>query len=419
MLKAGALIYAVVVSFIFVLISGSIILLKYQSLFYQEILEQEETLMLNANSGINLLLANWQAFQEGTPKTVDIFKEGSDSVNLMTRQWGLYRVMASEAIHRGKKFEKACISACRPDTTLALYLAQTDDALALCGKTVIKGKCFLPKGGVKRAYIEGQTFQGNKLINGPTEEAQKQLPPVDAYLLEKNLKLLSGIFTENDSVITWDMLPNGNIDNSFLDKTLVITSEVPVSLNGMNIKGNVVIWAKGEVGIESSSVLEDVLICASRVTVADRYSGSVHIVASEEIIIGEECVLNYPSSITILRDKAQETEKTTIKIGEESRLKGALMLYEKQTNFRNPSLVAIDKGVEIEGQVYTTGNFENKGKVHGNVYCKRFYLKTSSSSYGNHLLNAEINVSELSRLYSGIRVEGNSPTEYLVAKWVF
>lgn len=419
MLRAGALIYAVVVSFIFVLISGSIILLKYQSLFYQGILEQEEILMINAGSGINLLLANWQTFEEGTTKTVDLFKEGSDSVNLMTRQWGLYRVMASEAMHRGKKFEKACVSACRPDTSLALYLANTDDALALCGKTLIKGKCFLPKGGVKRAYIEGQTFQGNKLIDGLTEEAQKQLPSVDGYLLEQNMKLLSGIFTENDSIVNWNMLPNGDINNSFLDKTLVITSESPISLNGLNIRGNVVIWAKGEVTIESSSVLEDVLICAPKVVIADRFNGSLHIVANKEIIIGEECSLNYPSSITILREKAQEVEKTTIKMGEESRLKGVLMLYEKQTSFRNPSLISIGEDVEIEGQVYTNSSFENKGKVYGNVYCKEFYLKTPSSVYGNHLLNAEINASKLSRLYSGVEVGSNANPEYLVAKWVY
>ncbi len=418
MLKAGALIYAVIISFIFVLISGSIILLKYQSLIYQEVLEREGNLMLNANSGVNLLLANWKEFEENTPITSDLFENGTDSVTLKTRQWGLFRLMVSEAKHRGSKFAKVCLSACRPDTSLALYLANKDDALSVSGKTVIKGDCYLPKAGVKRAYIEGQTFQGDKMINGSIEVAGKKLPTIDKHLIDENLKLLNGFFTINDSVISLGMITSDSIHNSFLKKTLVITSEVPIMISGLSISGNVIIWSKEEIVVERNSALTDVLICGPEVTIESGFEGSLHIVSSQEINIGEGCILNYPSSIALLREKAQETEKTTIKISTKTKLKGAVLLYEEQTNFRNPSLVSIGEEVEIEGQVYTNGNLEHRGKVQGNVYCNEFFLKTLSSTYGNHLLNAEINISELSKLYGGLRVKDEQAPEYIVAKWV-
>ena len=50
----------------------------------------------------------------------------------------------------------------------------------------------------------------------------------------------------------------------------------------------------------------------------------------------------------------------------------------------------IDKGAVVSGFVYCNGETELKGTINGAIYTQSFYLKTASSAYQNHLLNAEI-----------------------------
>ena len=60
---------------------------------------------------------------------------------------------------------------------------------------------------------------------------------------------------------------------------------------------------------------------------------------------------------------------------------------------------------------------ELKGDVWGSVYCDKFILSTSSSVYENHLLDATIDFSRLSKHYVGINVLDDAANKKVI-KWL-
>lgn len=419
MLKAGALIYAVVLAFIFVLLSSSIILVNYHTSFTQEHFFEEERLILNAKSGINLLLADWQSLEDNKSANIDLFGYERDSVLLKTRQWGLFRLMAAKSHNNKSSYQKVCLAASVPDTNLAIYLSNTDKVLYVCGNTFINGNCALPAASIKRAYIEGQTFQGKKKANGIITESTRELPAINTHIVSKNLELLTNPLFIEDSILTLENIRGKTLKNSFLNKTLVIISEASMNLSEMSFSGNIIIWSSKKITIEKSVFLEDVLICAPIISIAEGFKGRINGLASDSITLQENVELTYPSSLAVMRKSSENKKNAEIQIQEDCIVEGPVLVYEQQVDFRTPSYIKLAQNSKVVGQIYTNGSFENKGKVAGNVYCNRFYLKTSSSSYENHLLNAEIDIKSLPISYVGLGIKAESELEYNIAKWVF
>jgi len=63
--------------------------------------------------------------------------------------------------------------------------------------------------------------------------------------------------------------------------------------------------------------------------------------------------------------------------------------------------VSIEKGARVEGQIYVDGFADIQGELWGTVWCQKFLLKTASSVYENHLLDAVIDRTKLSEHYVG------------------
>ena len=87
-----------------------------------------------------------------------------------------------------------------------MYLADQNKPLSLTGRTQITGNCYLPKAGVKRAYIEGKSFVGNKLINGTKYNSNKTLPPINKELINENLKNFFPKESINDSLMDYERM---------------------------------------------------------------------------------------------------------------------------------------------------------------------------------------------------------------------
>lgn len=419
MLRAGALVYAVVLAFIFVLLSSFIILVNYHTSFTQAHFLEEEKLISNAQSAINLLLEDWSSLEDTKSYNIDLFGNDRDSVLLRTRQWGLFRLMVAESYNQNNTYQKVGLAACMADTNLAIYLSNSDIVLSVCGKTFLNGNCSLPAANVKRAYIEGQAFQGAKKVNGTITESKRELPTIDNSIIDNNLELMTSPFFWEDSIITFEGLKENKLENSFHHKTIVLINDDYVNLSGISLKGNIILWASKEIVVEKSASLEDVLLCAPIVSIAEGFKGQINILAQDKINIEEGVNLAYPSSLAVFRKTANGKEAAGIEIGEDCIIEGPVVVFQKQVDFQNPSLVKLGENSELVGQIYTNGNLEIRGKVAGNVYCNKFFLKTSASTYENHLLNAEINVKGLPKSYLGLGVNNENDVKYNIAKWVF
>ncbi|MDQ3192429.1 MAG: hypothetical protein M3Q58_12620 [Bacteroidota bacterium] len=420
MLKASALFYSIIVALIIALISCSLILFSYYNRLQFQSLQLQEQTILNSTSGINILLANSAFLSLNEQRIIDLYGNETDSVQLMRKHWGAFEIIVSRAFFKGFEVTKSAQVGAdiNSDAQTALYLADQDKPLSLCGKTIINGICYLPKAGVKRAYIEGQSFTGDQLINGKINESSKSLPEINKDLLESNLGYFLNKYDEKDSIIYIDDHELGDsIIHAFIHNTILLYSINKINLKNKYYRGNLRIVSAHSVFIPADAQIQDVLIYAPFVEIEEGFSGNIQIFATDSIHIGKKCSLNYPSVIALIRtDKSPENIE--VSIGEETNFKGVILGYQENTNNKKQLRLVINKDAIIHGQVYANGHVELKGKIQGSLTCTKFILSTPSSVYENHLLNATIDRSGLSSHFVGVSLIHHSQSKRIV-KWLY
>lgn len=418
MIKAGVLLYSLAIALLIALLSSSIILFSF---FTRTAIQKNSTiekLQLNANSAIQLMLAAPSKVPLDSPTKIDLFGDGNDSVTLIRKFWGGFEI--SIAISgQGRLEEKRAAmigSTLHHQSKVSLYLADSDKPLSLCGKTIIKGICFLPKGEVKRAYIEGQNFMGDKLIDGEIKESDKDLPEVNKEMIENNIAYLSGQFNKTDSIVNFEKIIDSiDISRSFSANTLLIKSKEKIELTKQNFTGNIIVASDKGIFVGKGCSLGNIIIYAPFIELENYFTGSVQLFASDSLFIGENSNLKYPS-VAGLISSGEGVSKIHFKKNAE--LSGVAFSYRKKIDNRIPFGFFIDEGTNIRGEVYSNGPIDLKGNVFGSLTCQNFILSTPSAVYENHLLNVTIDYSLLSKHFAGINLTGNSENRKIV-KWLF
>ena len=113
------------------------------------------------------------------------------------------------------------------------------------------------------------------------------------------------------------------------------------------------------------------------------------------------CELNYPSVVALL-GKGNTFFSRNITINKGVKIKGSVFLYNENYDRKNQSIVSIGKDSEVTGQAYSSELLELKGAIIGGAFCNKIILKTPSSIYENHLMDAIINREELSKYFVGV-----------------
>lgn len=414
-LKAGALFYALVVSLLISIMVGFIIFISYLGNVESILSYDKERVIINAQSGIRLLLASPNDFPTDEPTEVDLYDEGKDLVTLERRNWGAYEMITATAKTKGLTHSKTALtgSFMGNKELVSLYLSDMDRPLSLCGRTEIKGLCQLPKSGVKRAYIEGQSFVGSTLIDGVMEESNRELPAVNSEVIDRNSSYLSFQSGNTDSLVSSEILiDQDSIFNSFINKTMLIQSKEPLFLIKGVISGNIKIVSSSSVFIGADVKLDELIVYAPQVTVERNFKGSVQIFASDSIHIGKEVELQYPSCLGLL---GKESQPSFVVIDENVKIKGLVFSFKKVPD-NLPLHISIAKGVEIFGEVFSYGSLDLKGDVYGTVATSKFLLQTPSSVYENHLLNATIDPTQLPIDFVGSGWYANKT--HRVLKWI-
>lgn len=412
MLKGGALLYAVFLTFLVSLITGFAILYAFYYNKYLDIAIIRNNLVSNVNSAIDLYLAGPEIVPSGQKKTISLFEEENSEVTLENKNWGAYNILVSSARWKSFSFSKTvmCGDNIYDDDEVALYLTDENNYISLCGKTILNGTCYLPKLGPRRAYIEGQSFIGSRLVNGELKTSANQLPGLNREFTQINAGRLSGNFNIKDSVFYFEEYNSkDSILNSFSNKTLRLISDRSVNLNYKIISGNIIISSKNPVIIPKNAIIEDIIIYAPSVIFKSGFRGKLQVFATDSIIVEKQCSLEYPSFICILNTE-KKIKQPFIQIREKSEISGGVVLLNTIKDSKEHSKLSINKDVKIYGQVYCNDYVEHKGEIKGSLYCNKFILVTASAVYENHLLNAVIDIHGLSKHYSGCNLldEANS-----------
>lgn len=420
MIKAGALFYAIVISLIIAITSSALILSAYLTRIQYENLEVKRQLNLNADSGIKLLLSKQSLVELNQEKTIDLFNKGIDSVILVRKFWGAYEIIISKAVFRNYSSARTAQVGFYPDNDhlYSLHLSDKDKPLALCGNTLIKGTAYLPKAGVKRAYIEGQSFSRSLLIEGKIIQSDRILPTFNTELIENiNAVFFNKSITSNDSVLVIEnVLTGDSLNNSFQNKTLVFSSSVPIIISDGLYSGNIAVISDKQITVSSSAQLKDVLLFAPKIIIEKKFRGNIQVFASDSISIAEEVTLTYPSIVGLISSNIS-TSTPIIVLNKNDTIIGSVFIIKNQVAAMQPVRLLISEEAVVFGQVYSTGYVDLKGRINGSLMCDNIMLSTASSVYENHLLNAVIDVSKLPEHYTGINLVEESKVKKIV-KWL-
>jgi hypothetical protein len=419
MIKASSLFYAIVISILIAIISSCLIL--FSSLSHLEFLNYEilQRLNLNADSGINLLLTDQSLVSPGEKTYLDLYNKGNDSVELHLKPWGAHEIAISMATFQNKKATRIAQIGSFTDSAdlYSIYLADENKILALSGKTLIKGTAYLPKAGVKRAYIEGQNFSGNKLIEGDIKTSQTKLPEFNKNIFTYIQKVFANkIISDHDSVVEIkNELSTDTLKNSFLSPTILFRSSASITINEGVFSGNIAIISSNKIHISNGAILNDIILFAPKITIGEDVKGNFQAFATDTILIAKNVSLSYPSVLGLVTTP-RSPQVSSILTEDNDTISGSLFVFKENQNQQKHSVIIIKKNVFINGEVYSNDITDVQGTINGSLMCQKILLITPSSVYENHLLNATIDVTKRSGYFTGINILKEDKIKRVV-KW--
>lgn len=416
--QGGSLFYALAISVIIAMITCSILLAEHFTRISLVNDITDEEVIRNAESGIILACTdNENDYSEGSD--LDLFGRGKDSVFVQRKSWGAFDIFISQAHTLNTSFEKIALIGCKesPDKNYALWLADMDRPLSITGATELRGKCYLPKSGVERAYIEGNSYQGSQLVYGEMNPSSRFTPLPSKNRLSLIERLLKGETHEDDSLVSWnDMQLLDTLNRSFKDNAIVVKERLPIRIH-QNIHGQVCIISSVSIFVSNTSGLTNVLLVAPRIEIEEKTEGQFQAIARDSLIVGKDVHLDYPSALVVCADKSSP-EFAGLVIQEQAKIMGDVFGYIPENDVRRHMTVSIERDAMIYGSVYCNDLVDMKATVIGSVICSKFVLKTNSAVYENHLMDAVINRSKRNEAYAGSFLCADEKSIKSVAQWL-
>jgi hypothetical protein len=362
-------------------------------------LQRNERLNRNALSASILVMQN--SFPYDQVERINLFEnDRGDSAILEKRQWGVYELGLVTSFKNTDSVKKAFLMGYEAnDTTTALYIADEDRPLSISGKARIEGNAYLPKSGIKAAYVGESSYEGKELVYGKVLESTRDLPVANTTLIGGLNELLKGFDSQQE-----ETLPDSLTHSFFKDVMRIHLSPSSSLLSNNRISGNVIISSDSLIQVDALSSLDQVILVAPHVKVSSGFKGRLQIIASDSISIESSVELGYPSALILIKpDTAGFQPK--LNIGENSVVQGQLFAWEKSRSQMMP-LISIGKGSIIKGEIWSKGYVQlaKNSIVNGSVSAIRLMANISSIIYENYLIDVLINRSSLSKYYTGSKM---------------
>ena len=420
MLRGGSLFYALAITVIMALVSTSLLVAAHYGRIRLQRDEIRENVIRNSKSGLELLMGDQSIVGYDSPKDIDLFGRGSDSVLLENKSWGAFEVAISHAHNKSFSHELIAAIGWQGDMNdkTALILADLDRPLSITGSTKLTGDCYLPKAGIQRAYIEGNSYSGEKLVYGEIKTTDRFLPKYNDTLVKRIKALFEFQPGKNDSVIYGEAFQQSDsINNSFLNRPLYVFNEGTIIINSQKICGQVCIISHKLIRIGKNSSIHNELLIAPRIEIDDEVEGDFQAFARDSLITGEKVHLHYPTVLGIIAtDKSPDF--ASLFIGKKSRIFGQVFACSTESDFRKHVIVSTEKESIVYGEIYSSDLVDHKGEVYGDVVCVKFELKTPSAEYENHLLNAIIDRTKRSSDYVASALTRKKTDRKTVVQWL-
>jgi len=406
----GALYYVLIAAILIALLTGSVYMALGMHMQIDHTLDRTDRVLRNFHSALEIARAETDDVYAGETMTIDLFGNQTDSVEITRKHWGLMEVNNIRSYAQAEEVKRSVMMAYEidPKQRLALQLDERNRALSLCGNTVIKGNCQLPKAGVRRAYIEGKSFVGAKLINGTTTVVTEKAstPNVDAY--QPYFKLCYNPVPE-------ELVFSDSVSTSFWEEQEQWVFLEPGTVSQFSASGQTVLYSTDRVVLDNTVSIEDAIVVAPVIHLASGFTGAGQFLATDSLILDENVTLRYPSVLCI--NRLELTHQGQLIIKENSSVSGLVVLADAIKGRNGGGHMSLAANSTIRGQVFCESSFDHRGSVEGMVETHSFLLRTPSSVYENHLLDATLDCESLDSHY--VFLASSSTTNRNLVKWLY
>lgn len=389
--KGGALYIAILVSIIIGIILCMFIMIANYNQRSVTVYSQTSQLYQNLQSAFEIAQSTYFTEEKNNQWIKNTIND--DSLKIKKIYWGAYLLITTQTKNRHQLMSQSGLYGSAMPSDTGLLISDNGRPVGLSGAINFKANCYLPKAGIKAAFIEGQSYINASQNNGFIKVSPIQIPMVDKEIITGIQNQQSAINVYTDSLVSF--LPQ-NYSRSFNNKTVVL--EVSGQLSRLTVKNNIKIIAKN-IEIDSSCHLENILIVCEKVKFKDGFKGKVHVIASDSIITGKQCEFNYPSSFVLFPKEDAVNNLKSIIINEECNFYGGIVALNKSTNVNAAKVfIKLNGKSRVNGFVYSTDYLHLEGKANATVICDKLLLKTPSAVYENHMLACEIDPKKYAHL---------------------
>ena len=408
-LKGNALFLTIVISLIIGIFCSLLLAILYSDLRYDKMVKTSNKLRRNLRSAIKVVLADTALAPEQQTKTIELFNEGKDTAVISTGSWGLFSVATVSVRTDNKERSRSFFFGQDGISPLdgCLYLSDKNTALALVGHARLTGNAYLPKEGLRPAYIDQRGYDLTVLIRGTISNSADTIPAIDQRLLDR--------LTRSDKKTSMSVIPD-SLDQSFSDTLMAIHRQGSIQLSSCHFKGHIIISSDSLISVNADADLENVILSAPTIAIRPGFSGIVQLIATDSIIVGDRCILSYPSCLVLCKTR-ESSFQPIIRIGEKCLLNGALVSHSPNRKDELRTYVEIGKGSILTGYVYVSGFLDLNGAVHGAVLADHFLARSGSNVLVNYLVDGEIDRPALSKHFTGPHIFPNAG-ENKVVQWV-
>lgn len=369
-------------------------------------------LRTNALSGINYLMVldrNVSPFNEA--QQIDLFGDGTDSVTLTRKPWGIFELAVSNATQGKRKFSRAAMLAYKMNEQgeSALYIPDNNAPVYLAGNTLLKGTVYASSRKFSSGYVDGKEYKRDRFVYGDIKKSETAIPDLDTVLL-REIKDVLELRKNSYALVSADRLP-ANVSFSESGTQYYRTNQ-SIDLED-SIRGNLIIQSAIKIRVTAHARLSDIILIAPDIDIDKGFEGNIQCFAERSITVGAESFLRYPSALVLIGGE----KDSTIVIGRDATVQGYVVIqgYDKTIGSRGTFKVE-DKGV-LQGMAYINGSSDIQGALRGHLTTRSTQAKLQSAVYGNHIFNGEINALKRSAFLPASGLWGNSK-EMVVAKWL-
>lgn len=385
-LDGAALQMVIIIALMITVICGALLLLTYYKSSRYLKFSREEHLRSGLNNAITLSLSKFYT-SEDTVLTGGVF--GSDSVQVKQEKWGLFDAISIRAFHGSDSLTKAFLTGrVLRNADEVLYVVDEDRPLSISGDSKITGDAYLPKAGIRSAYVEGKYYEKNKpLIYGEQLESSRNLPAIDLMSYKQVFKAFEDI-KENE------VESSSTINQNSFFKDAVIKHQNVIRLDEA-YSGKFIFLADSLIEVGENAQLDDVLLYAPVIKFLKGNKSSVQAFARDSVILGEGVELTYPSAICMFREKAKKNEFSKILLGKNSVFEGLIIARGDDENYLK-YILKLDKGCQLKGWVDVDGtfNYSIPASFQSTVHAKRIVCELKGLLYENYLIDLKLNIKE-------------------------